>query len=180
MVTLCQSDRVRLVSPLWYLAALLVVLGGWMAGTVVAAGAWEQVRSATLQNVTERIDAGDGSLAVFTDVRQPELDVRCTTRGPAEGAEAVPVDPAPIDLTVVEDGTTWYLIGWEPASRDGQAVRCRPGDGSADAATYRAAAVQGFADRARAGDGVLWIATVGGIALAVATWWSRRKHSQED
>jgi hypothetical protein len=171
---------VRLVSPLWYLAALLVVLGGWMAGTVVAAGAWDRVREAPLQNVTERVDAKGASIAVFTDVRQPERDVTCTATTATKGAKPVDVPDAPLDLSVADDGSTWYLIGFEPEGRDGVAVRCTPKDRQADSASYRVAVAEGVLDRASAGNGVAWILTAVGVALAIATWWSRRKNAQED
>lgn len=176
----CQSERVRLTNPLWYLAALFVVLGGWMVGTIVAAGSWDHVRDATLESVTERVDAGSGSLAVFTDVRQPERDVTCTATPPGKGAEPVELEKAPIDLTVARDGSTWYLIAFEPEGRDDVAVRCTPRDRAADAATYRVAVAEGVLDRARLGAGLTWIATAAGVVLAVLTWWSRRKSHQED
>jgi hypothetical protein len=171
---------VRLVSPLWYLAALVVVLGGWMAGTVVAAGAWDRVREAPLQNVTERVDAGGASLAVLTDVRQPERDVTCTASARGKGAEPVPLPDAELDLSVVDDGSTWYLIAFDKDGRDDVAVRCTPRDRQADSASYRVAVAEGWQDRASAGNGVAWLLTAAGIALAVATWWSRRRRPQED
>lgn len=170
----------RLVNPLWYLAALFVVLGGWMAGTIVAAGAWDNVREATLESVTERVDAGSGSLAVFTDVRQPERDVTCTATPPGDEAEPLDIPAAPIDLTVARDGSTWYLIGFQREGRDDVAVRCTPRDRAADAATYRVAVAEGVLDQARRGSGLTWIATAAGLGLAVATWWARRKRNQED
>lgn len=176
----CQSDRVRLVSPFWYLAALFLVIGGWMAGVVVAAGAWDAVRDAELVNTSDRVDAAGGSLAVFTDVRQPERGVTCTTKGPEKGARPVEVEGAPIDLTVARDGSTWYLIGFQPQGRDDVAVRCTPRDRAADAATYRAAVAEGMDARANLGNGIGWIVTAVGVGLAVATWWSRRTRPQED
>lgn len=170
----------RLTNPLWYLAALFVVLGGWMAGTIVAAGSWDHVRDATLESVTEPVDAGSGSLAVFTDVRQPERDVTCTATPPGKDAEPVELEPAPIDLSVPRDGSTWYLVAFERESADELAVRCTPKDRAADAATYRVAVAEGFTDRARLGAGVTWIAVTAGIVLALCTWWSRRKKHQED
>jgi hypothetical protein len=171
---------VRLTSPLWYLAAFLLAIGGWMASAVVAAGAWDHVRDATLQPLTERVDAKGSSLAVFTDVRQPERDVTCTTSGRGRGAEPDPVADAPIDLSVPRDGSTWYLIAFEQESRDQLEVRCRPGDEAADAATYRVAVADGFLDRTSNAAGIAWIAAAAAVVLAAATWWTRRKRSQED
>lgn len=176
----CQSERVRLTNPLWYLAALFVVLGGWMAGVILAAGAWDTVRDATLESASERVDAGSGSLAVFTDVRQPERDITCTATGPGKDAEPVDLEAAPIDLTVARDGSSWFLIAFERNAPSDVEVRCTPRDRAADAATYRVAVAEGFADRAQLGDGVTWIATAAGIVLAIATWWTRRKSHQED
>ncbi|ALX03313.1 MULTISPECIES: hypothetical protein [Aeromicrobium] len=170
----------RLTSPLWYLAAFLLAIGGWMASAVVAAGAWDHVRDATLQNLTERVDAKGASLAVFTDVRQPERDVTCTATGPAKGAEPVTLEDAPIDLRVPQDGSTWYLIAFEREGSDQVAVRCTPKDRAADAATYRVAVADGFLDRTRNGAGIAWIAAAVAVALALATWWTRRKRTLED
>lgn len=169
----------RLTSPLWYFAAFLLVIGGWMASAVVAAGAWNHVRDATLQNVAERVDAKGSTLAVFTDVRQPERDVTCTATGPAKGAKPHTLDDAPIDLSVPRDGSTWYLIAFAQESGKDLKVRCRPKDEGADTATYRVAVADGFLDRTRNGAGIAWIAVGAAVVLATATWWSRRRRSQE-
>ncbi|WP_162237300.1 hypothetical protein, partial [Aeromicrobium sp. Leaf272] len=77
------------------------------------------------------------------------------------------------------DGSTWYLIAFEPEGRDEVAIRCTPRDRAADAATYRVAVAEGVLDRARLGAGLTWIATAVGVVLAIATWWTRRKSHQE-
>lgn len=185
---MCQSDRVRPVNPLWYLAAFLLVLGGWMAGTVVAAGSWNLVRDATLGAVDERVDAAGGSVAVFTDVLQPERDVTCRATPKAEGdqedddVEPIDVPAAPdgvLGMRIDRAGTDWFLIGFLAEGRDGLAVTCTPRDRAADNATYRVAAVDGVLDRARTGSGVTWLATAAGLALAAWTWWCRRSRNEE-
>ncbi len=174
-----QGEPVRLVSPLWYLAAFLVVLGGWMAATVVAAGTWGLVRDATLVDPTEAVDAGGSSLAVFTDISQPERDVTCTATPADEEAEPLDVPAAPVDLTVARDGGRWYFIGWLAEGRDGLTVRCTPADETPDNAGYRVAVVDGALDPARRGSLITYLATGAGIALAVVTWLSRRRARRE-
>ena len=169
----------RPLNPLWYTAALFLVLGGWMAGTAVAAGSWDTVREAELVPLEQRIDAADGSVAVFTDIRQPERDVTCRATPRARGSEPTPFGPAPLDLRVDRDGTTWYLVGWLAEGADGLKVTCTPRDRAADNATYATAAVEGVLERANTGQGIAWLATAAGAGLAIWTWVARRRHRRE-
>lgn len=150
-----------------------------MAGTVVAAGAWELVRESTLVPAEPRIDAAGASVAVFTDIRQGDRGLRCRAREAGEGAEAIPVAAARLDLQVVRDGTTWYLIGFLPEGRDELRVRCAPRDEAADNATYALAAVEGWQSRANLGNGISVLATGAGAVLAVWTWVARRRQRKE-
>lgn len=177
---MCQSGRVRPSSPLAYLGALLLVIGGWMAGTIVAAGAWDLVRDAPTATLQEPVEVGDGAVAVFTDVLQPEREIRCTTR-PVDDDETEPVrmPGAPVDLTVERGGSTWYLLAFEPDVSGQVRVSCAPTDDNGDAATYRAGAVEGVRDRVQLGNGVAWLSTLAGIGLAGWTWWNRRRARQD-
>ena len=49
-------------SPLWYLAAFLLVLATSVLAIVVAAGAWDPVREASVTPVGERVDGTGKSL----------------------------------------------------------------------------------------------------------------------
>ncbi len=42
------------------------------------------------------------------------------------------------------------------------------------------AVADGFLDRTRNGAGIAWIAAAVAVALALATWWTRRKRTLED
>lgn len=170
----------RPTSWLWYLGALVVVMIGVMIATAVGASAWSSVRDATLVNVTTPIDAAGGSVAVFTDVVQPERDVTCTATPAAEKGEKKPepvrVEEAPIDLEVTRDDGRWYLIGFLNDGQDGFTVRCAPADEAPDSAGYRVAAVEGWKERADLGSGIANLGLVLGFGLAGWTFWSRRKN----
>lgn len=171
---MCKSEGVRPTSPFAYLAAVLIVLAGWVGATVVAAGAWDTVRDATLVPVTqERADATDRSVAVFTDIVQPERDIAC--RGRDLDGRATDIDPAAIDVTVDSDGTTWHLINLLPEGRDGLKVRCGPLDRRVDNATYSFAIIDGFTSRGERGQAIAATGLLLGIALAGWTFVSRRK-----
>ncbi len=164
---------------MWYLAAFLLALGGQVVGTAVAAGAWDGVRDASLLSTTEPIDAGDASLAVYTDILQPDRDVTCTATGPDDDAEPIDIPEAPLELTATSEGASWYLIGFLMEGRDELTVACEPSDDAGDSATYVAGVAEGVQDRANVGNGITWLATLLGIILAVAVFLSRRRTRKE-
>lgn len=175
----CQSWRVRPTSWLWYLGAVVVVMVGVMVATAVGAGAWGYVRDATLVNLNAPVDAKDGSVAVFTDVVQPDRDVTCTATPAAEKGEEKPepteIPAAELDLQVSRDDGQWFLIGFLKKGEDGLTVRCTPADEAADSASYRVAAVDGWWDRAQLGSGIANLSLLVGLGLAAWTFWTRRK-----
>ncbi len=168
-------------SPLWYLAALFLALGAWVIGAVVAAGAWDIVRDAGVSSSTAPVDAEDKSVAIFTDVLQPERRVTCryTVAPVQKGAKPTAIEPAPIDLTIADDGTEWYLIGFVLDGKDQMSVTCAPRDKRTDNASYAVSAVEGFSQRANVGNGIAILGTVAGIALAIWTFINRRRRLQE-
>jgi hypothetical protein len=176
---------VKPTSPLWYLAALTIALLAWIVGTAVAAGAWDAVRAAPIAAINKPLDASGRSVAVFTDVVQPERRVSCTqTTEAAKRArktqrEPEPVPAASLELVVNDDGNEWHLIGFEPNGRDDLSIRCRPADKRADNATYAFATVDGFTDRANTGNGIAILGTAMGVGLALWTFIARRRHDQE-
>ena len=178
-----QGDDVRLINPLWYLAALTIALGGQVVGTAIAASSWDAVRDAPLVNVSEPVDATGASVAVFTDVPQPDRDIRCVateTAADADDAEPVDVPEAPLDLTAVADGTTWHLVGFLLDPPDAEVrVACAAQDGAGDSASYTASTPEGVGDRANLGNGIAWLFTLAGIVLAIYVFTSRRRHRKE-
>jgi hypothetical protein len=148
----------------------------------VAAGAWDSVREAPIAAVTRPLDAGGLSVAVFTDVIQPERRVTCTqTTEAAKKAkqEPKPIPAASLELVVNDDGNEWHLIGFEPKGHDTMSIRCTPADKRPDNATYAFSTVDGFTERANNGNGIAIIGTVLGIGLALWTFIARRRHDQE-
>lgn len=165
----------RLTSPLWYLAAVAIALLGSIAGTAIAAGAWDGVRSATISPATEPVDAAGRTLAIFTDQPQEGREITCTTR-PADQPEASgdEVKAAALDIVVEQRGTDWHLLALRPEGKDGVVVSCVPSDGKADTALYGFAVVDGFESAGRG-------ASIGSASLGVAlllaafVFWQRRR-----
>lgn len=160
-------------NPLWYLAAFLIALSSWMVATIIAAGAWQPVRDATLTPVTQRVDASRQSLAVFTDIVQPERAVTCRATGP--GKKITDIPKAAIDITVDDDGNQWYLIGLLREGSDGLKVTCIPRDRRVDDATYAYAAVTGFSSKVNTGKGIAILGSTVGGGLAIFTLYTRRQ-----
>ncbi|MEG9227662.1 hypothetical protein [Aeromicrobium sp. Sec7.5] len=171
----------RLTSPLWYLAAVAIALGGSITGTAIAAGAWDGVRSATISPATAPVDAAGRTLAIFTDQPQEGREITCTTR-PADQPEAAgdEVKAAALDIVVEQRGTDWHLLALRPEGKDGVTVSCLPSDGQVDTALYGFAVVDGFESADRG-------ATIGTLALGAAFvlaglvfWHRRRAHQAEE
>lgn len=167
----------RPTNPLWYLAAFLLALGSVMAATVVAAGAWQPVRDATIVPVTQPADAQSRTLAVFSDIRQPDRGVTCEAVGPDKQRTAIPA--APIDLTVDNEGNQWHLIGLLREGADGLKISCTPRDKRVDNASYGYAAVSGYADRTNTGKGIAILGATLGAALGAYVLWCRRERRKE-
>ena len=164
----------RITSPFGYLAAVLLVLAGWVGATVVAAGAWDTVRDATLVPVTqERAEAAGSSVAVFTDILQDNRDITCTGRRSKD--EPVTIAPATIDMTVEADGTEWHLINLLPQGQDGLQVRCTPSDKRVDNATYAFAIVDGFTSRGDRGNAIASTGLLLGLGLSGWVFYCRRQ-----
>lgn len=167
----------KVTSPLGYLAAVLLVLAGWVGATVVAAGAWDTVRESTLVPVTQdNADAKGYSVAVFTDIVQPDRSIVC--KGRDGNDEVVSIEPAAIDVPVVADGAEWHLINLLPEGRDGLKVRCGSLDERVDNATYSYAIVDGFTSRGERGQAIATTGLLAGLALAAWTFYCRRARKQ--
>jgi hypothetical protein len=150
---------------------------------VVAAGAWDAVRAAPVAAVNQPLDASGQSVAVFTDVLQPERNVACSQTTEAERkADEKPkvIPPASLELVVTDDGNEWYLIAFEPNGRNDMAISCRPDDKGSDNATYAFSTVDGFTARANTGNGIAITGTFLGIGLAIWTFIARRRRLHQE
>jgi hypothetical protein len=159
------------------MTALFIALIGLIAGFSVAAGAWDRVEHTGITSASGPVDAAGQSVAVFTDVKQPERRVSCeaTVR-----KASTPVPPASLALVVNDDGNEWYLIGFIEDGRDGMEIRCAPRDKRPDNATYAYSVVDGFNDRANTGKGIAYLALSAGTGLAIWTFIARRRRSHEE
>lgn len=164
-------------SPLWYLTALFIALGSAVIAIVVAAGAWDPVREATVMPVSERVDATDKSVAVYTDIVQPDRDVTCRATGPGKKVTEIPA--AKLAITVDDGGDQWYLIGMLNEGRKDQLITCTPRDRRVDDATYAYAAVTGFASKANTAKGISILGLTSGIGLAGYTFYTRRQQRRD-
>ena len=150
---------------------------------MVAAGAWDAVRAAPVAAVNQPLDATGLSVAVFTDVVQPERTITCSQTTEAErkaDKEPKPIPPASLELVVTDDGNEWHLIAFEPDGRNDMAISCTPTDKGSDNATYAFSTVDGFTDRANTGNGIAIIGTVLGIGLAIWTFIARRRRLHQE
>lgn len=161
----------------------MLALGGWVVAMVVAAGAWDTVREAPVAPVDQPLDASGQSVAVFTDVVEPERKVTCTQTTAADRKakkKPKPIPEAGIQLVVTDDGNEWHLIGFEADGRNDMAIRCTPADKRSDNATYAFSTVDGFTPRANTGNGIATIATALGIGLAIWTFITRRRRLHQE
>ncbi|MEJ7634939.1 hypothetical protein [Aeromicrobium sp.] len=165
------------INPLWYLAAFLVALGSTMVGTAVAASGWDPVREVTVTPTTVRADSQGKSLAVFTDIVQPDRDVTCRATG--RDKKSVEIPPAKLDITVDNEGNQWHLIGLLGKGTNDVKVRCVPQDKRADNASYAFATVTGFDSRTNTGNGIGVIGLATGAVFAGYVFHCRRQHRKE-
>lgn len=171
---MCESYRVRPTNALWYLAAMALALATMMAAIAVAASAWDPVRDATVTPVTERVDAGGSSLAIYTDILQTDRHISCRGRYGDGDKGRVEIPDKGVDITAQGDGTKWTLIGLLEKGRDGLRIVCTPADQRVDNAAYGYATVTGYSSAVNNGKG---IASIGlSIAAGFGGWvfWSRR------
>lgn len=178
-VDVCHSDCVTLLrSPFGYLAGLLVVLIGWTGATVVAAGAWDPIREANVTPVTEKpAEAAGSTLAVYTDIPQPERQITCRADRDEQTTE---IPQANISVVTEVDGTEWHLVAVLADGLDDVTVSCTPRDKQVDNATYAYAVVDGFTSRARTAELIALGGLAAGVAVAGATFWTRRNAKKQE
>lgn len=160
-------------NPLWYLLAFAIALVGSMIATVVLAGAWDPVRDATVTPIAERVDATGKSVAIYTDIVQPDRKVTCRATGPGKKVTEIPA--AKLQFTVDNGGDQWHLIGMLNEGADNLLITCTPKDRRVDDATYAYAAVNGFTSRGNTANGISILGATIGVGLAGYTFYSRRQ-----
>jgi hypothetical protein len=166
---------VRLTNPLWYLAAFFLAIGSAMAATAVAASAFDPVRDAVVTPITERVDAGGASLAVYTDIVQTDRNVLCRGRYGAHDKGRVVIPNKGVDVTATGDGTKWHLIALLEDGRDGLRIICTPADKRIDNASYGYATVSGYGTRVNNGRGIAYLGIAAAAVLAGWIFWCRRQ-----
>lgn len=164
----------RLTNPLWYLAALLLALGGTMAAVATAASAFDPVRDARVVPVTERVDAKGATLAVYTDIVQEDRDIACRGRYGKKDKGRIVIPDKGVDIQAQSEGIPWTLIGLLEEGRDGLRIVCTPADRRIDSASYGYATVTGYASKVNNGRGISAIGLASGVGLAGWVFWCRR------
>lgn len=166
----------RLTNPLWYLAAFVLALGGAMAGTAVAATAFDPVRNAAVTATSERVDAAGTSLAVFTN-DEDHGDIACRARDRAKNRIEIPQKL--VGVTTRSEGETWHLIAILEDGKDDLKVSCAPTNKRPDTATYAYATVTGYSSAANNGRGIAILGASAGVLLGGFVWWSRRDRKRQ-
>jgi hypothetical protein len=146
-----------------------------MVGVAVAGSAWDTVRDTPISSANQALQAKGESIAVFTDVVQNDRHITCSMVDVVRDAKPDPMSPAPIALTVEDDGTTWNLVAFEPDGRDNVTVSCAPKDKQVDNAQYAYAVVNGYFKRQLIGLLILGGITVAAAAIAIVVFVKRRR-----
>lgn len=161
------------INPLWYTAAFLFALASLMVAAAVASGGWEPVKHATVLSIPTRVDAADKSVAVFTDIVQPDRHITCTATHPDKSVTKILAPGLPV--TVTSGSEQWHLIGLLHNGSDGLKVACTPRDKQHDDATYGYAAVTGFQSRYNAGKGIAILGVTIGLGGMAYVYYARRR-----
>lgn len=169
----------KVTNPLWYLAGLFVALACLMGGAAVGAQAWQPVRDATVTPVSQNIVSDGRTIAVYTDIVQPDRDVSCHLAA-ASDRKRVDIPAAPIDLTADDDGNQWHLVGLIRQGPQGEIrVACNPRDKRVDDATYAAAAVDGYTSKTTTGKGIAILGVTAGGLFCLVVAYQRRERKRE-
>jgi hypothetical protein len=166
------------MSQWWYLATFLFALASLMVAAAVASGAWTPVKQATVLSIPTRVDAADKTLAVFTDIVQPDRHVTCTATGPDKTVTKI-LKPG-LAVTVTSGSEQWHLISLLRDGSDGLKVTCAPRDNRHDDANYGYAAVTGYSSKVNTGKGVAILGVVSSLVVAGYTYYARRRQRLYD
>lgn len=168
-------------SPIFYLAALLIFLGGWIAAVIIAAGDFAQLERANVQPLdSAQLGTDPARIAVFidgpsTDGPSSKDTIDCTSRAP--GREPVDIRPVKAPIQTTSPGTTWHLLGItvELDNPADTVIACTAADGDdrqygvAPAPEFRGAAI---------GNGIGILATAVSAILAIWTYRRRRRFAK--
>lgn len=160
-------------NPLWYLATLFLVLGGWIVAAPVLAAPWQDLKTASITGFEsgKRIDVTGRGVAFFTDIVQ-ERDVTC--RSNPQGA--LNIGGTRFGLANDDGDRTWHLLSTTTGAKAGSyAVACTPKDRAVDTANYGYAELPSFSSAGRNGRGIGILATTAAAILAAWTYWGRRQ-----
>lgn len=160
-------------NPLWYLAALFLVLGGWIVAAPILAAPWQDLKTASITGFEsgKKIDVTDRGVAFFTDIVQ-ERDVTC--RSNPQGA--LNIRGTRFDLANDDGDRTWHLLSTTTSAKAGlYAVACTPKDRAVDTVSYGYAKLPSFSSAGRNGRGIGILATTAAAILAAWTYWGRRQ-----
>lgn len=167
-----------LTNPLWYLMALMIVLGGSMAGTIIGAGAWNEIRDASITPVGEPVDTTGKTLAIYADLTQEGREIACTTKPEEAGDDVEPAaaEVPAITISVNDNGVEWHLVGLVTEGGEAEVIACAPADGGTDNANY------GYALVDRSGitlaERTVQLSLIAGIFLAVLVLIRRYRHKR--
>ena len=160
-------------NPLCYLAALFLVLGGWIAAAPILAAPWQELKTASITGFDsgKKIDVTERGVAIFTDIVQ-ERDVSCRSNP----AGALNLRGTRFDLANDNGDHRWHLLSTTTSAKAGSyAVACTPKDRALDTASYGYAELPSFSSAGRNGRGIGILATTAAAILAAWTYWGRRQ-----
>ena len=159
-------------NPLWYAAAIWLVVGGWMAAAPILAAPWQDLKSANVSQFEagKKIAITDKGVAFFTDMKQ-DRDVTCQSKP----TEDLTIEKRPFDIEAQGDGRSWHLLSVTKDAKAGSySVSCTMDDRGADTANYAYAELPSFSAAIRNGRGIGILATTAAALIAGWTYWGRR------
>lgn len=166
---------VRQTTPLLYLAAFVLCLGGWVGAALIAAGDWDGLETVEIHTLTtgNAVPVTENGIAIFTNIEQ---DRKVTCRSEQKGSVSLS-DPG-FDFTTERGSGEWHLLAVSKEAKPGNyAIGCTPGNRMSDSALYGYADLPDFRGAA-IGNGVGSIATLAAVILTIWTFVRRRRFAK--
>lgn len=116
---------VRQTTPLLYLAAFVLCLGGWVGAALIAAGDWDGLETVEIHTLTagNAVPVTENGIAIFTNIEQ---DRKVTCRSEQKGSVSLS-DPG-FDFTTERGSGEWHLLAVSKEAKPGNyAIGCTPG-----------------------------------------------------